>query len=133
MVKKIIWAIVIVVVLLVAAYLVILRFAPRAIPTDTPVIGKLTCPYPVGIAGDSMAPALQAGTRLTFDRCSGGDKSNLSEGTIIAFEESGTVRISRVVEKTFNGENVIYKTAQDARPDTFIHVPASDIIAVYEK
>jgi len=132
MAKKLLWGAGIIIVALVIVYLILLRLAPNVIPADIPLLGKLTCPYPVSIAGNSMAPALPAGTRVTFDRCAR-DKSNLSAGTLVAFQENGTVRISRIIEKTEETPNVIYKTAQDGKPGTFIHVPASDIIATYIK
>lgn len=132
MAKKVFWIILTVIALLAGAYLIILRLAPNAIPTNMPIIGKLTCPYPVKIAGSSMSPALQEGARLTFDRCSG-DKLNLQLNTIIAFQEGETVRISRIIGKNTGNTNVIYKTAQDAKPNNFIDVPASDIIAIYKK
>jgi signal peptidase I len=130
--KKIIWVIVAIIIALILVCLVILRVAPNSIPTDTPIIGKLTCPYPVKISGGSMEPALATGKRIIFDRCRM-DKSNLSVGIIIAFEEGGVVRISRIIERIVGETVTTYKTAQDSNPNVFIHVPASDIIATYQE
>lgn len=129
--KKIIWTIVIIIIVLIVGYFISLRFSPNFIPADTPIIGKFTCPYPMKIAGNSMAPTLTSGTRITFDRCVS-DKSNIAVNTIVAYEDNGVVRITRIVERTFEGTNVIYKTAQDGKASTFVHVPATDIIATYQ-
>lgn len=130
--KKIIWVIVAIIIALILVYLVILRVSPNSIPTDMPIIGRLACPYPVKVAGGSMEPALSAGKITTFDRCRT-DKSNLPVGIIIAFEEGGAVRISRIIERIVEKTVTTYKTAQDSNPNVFIHVPASDIIATYQE
>lgn len=132
MVKKILWLIGSLIILVVAAYFIMMRFAPTSIPVNMPIIEKLTCPYPVKIAGNSMSPALPAGTRVTFDRCVD-DKLNLAPGTVIAFQENSTVRISRIIEKSANTPQVIYKTSQDGRADAIFQVEAGQIVAVYNK
>lgn len=132
MVKKVLWIVVAIIFILVVGYVLLMRFAPTAIPANIPVVGKLTCLYPVSIAGSSMSPALPAGTRATFDRCPE-DKLNLASGTIIAFKEDKTVRIVRIIEKSVGTSEVIYKTSQDGKPGVFIHVSASQIIAIYNK
>lgn len=132
MIKKVLWIVGTIIFVLIAGYLLLMRFAPNAIPTNVPVVGKLACPYPVSIAGSSMSPALPAGTRVIFDRCFK-DELNLSSGTVIAFEEGKTVRIARIIEKSAGTSEMIYKTSQDGKPGIFISVSASQIIATYDK
>jgi hypothetical protein len=132
MIKKVFWTVGTVIVLFVAAYLLLMRFAPTVIPANIPVVGKLTCLFPVNIAGSSMSPALPAGSKVVFDRCPE-DRLNLSSGTIIAFKEGKIVRIARIIEKNTGASEVIYKTSQDGKPEVFIHVSASQIIATYDK
>ena len=117
--------------MIIAGYLLMLRFAPASISTKIPVIGKMFCSYPVRVSGNSMSPALESGEVINFNRCMD-DKSNLSVGTIIAFQGEGVVRISRIIEKLFGSAETQYKTAQDNRVNDFITVSASQIIAVYQ-
>lgn len=131
MVKKVFWIVGAAVVLIVVAYNMLMRISPNAIPVNIPVVEKLTCLYQVNVAGNSMSPALTAGSRVVFDRCFN-DKLNLPSGMIVAFKEDKTVRIARIIEKNAGGSDVIYKTSQDGKPDVFISVPANQIIAVYQ-
>lgn len=128
--KKIFWTILSILIFMLVGYLLLMRFAPNAIPTDMPVIGKMFCSYPVRISGNSMSPALESGKVINFNRCMD-DKSNLSAGTIIAFQGEGVVRISRIIEKISGTAEIQYKTAQDNRANDFIIVNANQIIAIY--
>lgn len=89
----------------------------------------LRCIESVAVSGQSMEPAVKAGSQLTLNKCIS-DKENISIGTIVLASERGTKRLGRIKEKLILADGIWYKISQDNRPDQEFTVSTNDVIAV---
>ncbi len=78
-----------------------------------------------------MEPAIKAGSRITFNKCS--KKENLPLGTIILYSGKKGNSISRIKEIIPEQERFIYKVRQDNRPDAVFEVRPDRIIGIFEQ
>src|SRR3989344_1409736 len=81
-----------------------------------PLAGKVTCQFPTTVSGNSMEPAIGAGSRVTFNKCFE-NKENLSTGTVILYRNERGNSIARIKEKIPQQDQLIYKVSQDNRPE----------------
>lgn len=97
-----------------------------------PGMNKVTCQFPVAVAGNSMEPAIKAGSRMTFNKCFK-DKENLAIGTVILYSGERGSTISRIKEKISQQDRFVYKVNQDNRPDAVFEVQPERIIGILEQ
>lgn len=97
-----------------------------------PSVKKITCVYPVMVSGNSMEPALKAGTRVMFSRCVE-NKDKLELGTIVVYQGQDKVKkIGRIKERIEDSRGVFYKISRDQRPE-IDEISMHSIEAVYMK
>lgn len=95
-------------------------------------VKKITCVYPVIVSGNSMEPALKAGTRAMFSRCLE-NRDKLELGTIVVYQGQDKVKkIGRIKERVEDSRGVFYKISRDQRPE-IDEVSMHSIEAVYQK
>ena len=70
-------------------------FKGQGFPTN---LADIKCVYPITISGQSMEPAVKAGSRLLLSKCFK-DKQNMPVGTIIIFKDNGVNKVGRIKEK----------------------------------
>lgn len=103
-----------------------------------PGIGQIACQFPTTVSGNSMEPAIKAGSRITFNKCfeneqsSSANKENLAVGTVILYGGERGSTISRIKEKIQNQDRFIYKVSQDSRQDVVFEVRPDRIIGILE-
>lgn len=93
-----------------------------------PVIG---CGQVVSVQGDSMAPAIKNGERITLNKCIE-DKTVLEPGTIVLFEDMGSRKIGRIAERGTDENGVYYQITRDARPEEIFTARPDRIKAIQE-
>ncbi len=95
-------------------------------------VKKITCVYPVAVSGNSMEPALKAGTRAMFSRCVE-NRDKLELETIVVYQGQDKVKkIGRIKERIEDSRGVFYKIGRDQRPE-IDEVSMHSIEAVYQK
>lgn len=102
----------------------ILRFIPG--------VGQISCQLPTTVSGNSMEPAIKAGSRVTFNKCFE-NKENLEIGTVILYSGERGNTISRIKEKIPQQDRFIYKISQDNRPDAVFEIRPERIIGILEQ
>ncbi len=130
--KKILSIIITVVVLAVAGIFIAGRFFGVTAFQSMPVVGDISCAYPVAIGGDSMEPAFESGSRMVFNQCVE-DKENLPAGTVIVFKEGGTAKIYRIKDRFQKNGEVFYRIGRDNRGDETTEVSGGEIIAIWNE
>ncbi len=124
--KKYVLIVGIAVVILAAGVVSVILFSYQGQPIPTS-LEEAGCVLPVTVQGQSMEPAIKAGTRLLLDKCA--DKQSLPVGTIVLFDEDNVRRVGRIKEKTSSQQVVSYRIAQDGVPQREFTVPADRIVA----
>jgi signal peptidase I len=109
-----------------ALYFLVFRKNNQYIPNS---VGEITCVYPVTIQGNSMEPALKAGSLISFNKCVE-DKNNISIGKIIVYEDGSNKKIGRIKERIKLEEGFFYKITRDGRLGEEFTIPAESIIAI---
>jgi len=95
-------------------------------------VKKVACLYPVVVSGNSMEPALKAGTRAMFSRCVE-NRDKLTLETIVVYQGQGNVKkIGRIKERVEDSRGVFYKIGRDRRQE-IDEVSMHNIEAVYQK
>lgn len=93
---------------------------------------KITCVYPIVVSGNSMEPALKAGTRVMFSRCVE-NRDKQETGMIVVYQDQNKIKkIGRIKERVEDFRGVFYKIGRDQRPETD-EVSMHLIEAVYQK
>ncbi|OGC59670.1 hypothetical protein A2890_02070 [candidate division WWE3 bacterium RIFCSPLOWO2_01_FULL_53_14] len=95
---------------------------------NLPIIG---CDQVVLVQGDSMAPAIKNGERVTLNKCVE-NKAEIEPGTIVLFDDRGSQRIGRIMEKGTDENGVYYQISQDGRPEQVFTARPDRIKAVKE-
>lgn len=130
--KKIISAIVIAIIVILAGIFVVSRFFNIPGAESVPVLGNVACMYPVAVSGNSMEPALKPGERAIFDKCIP-DKDNLPIETIIMYKENNIAKIARIAARMERQAGVFYAVERDNRPGEKMEVASNKIIATRQK
>lgn len=68
------------------------------------------CVYTVTIQGNSMEPALKAGSLLSLNRYIE-DKDTISVGKVVLLEENGIKKLGRIKDRMERQDGVFYKVA----------------------
>ncbi len=98
-----------------------------------PGLNQITCQFPVTVSGQSMEPAIKAGSRVTFNKCFE-NRENLPTGTVVLFNNERGNIVSRIKDKIQNTQGrLVYKIGQDNRQDANFEVPPEKIVAVWEQ
>ena len=106
---------------------ILLSFQGQRIPTS---LEEARCVLPVTVQGQSMEPAIKAGTRLLLDKCA--DKQSVPVGAIVLFDENNVGMVGRVKERISLQQAVSYRIGQDGGQKREFTVPADRIVATGE-
>ena len=90
-------------------------------------IEDIQCISTTTVQGNSMEPAVKAGSILSLNKCT--DKNNLSSGQIVLFEENNVKRIGRIKQRMERQDGIFYTITRDARPGEEFTISADNILA----
>lgn len=97
-----------------------------------PGVGQVACQFPVTVSGNSMEPAIKAGSRINFNKCFENEE-NLRPGTIILYSNERNSSIARIKERVPEQDRFIYKASQDNRSEASFEVRPDRIIGILEQ
>jgi hypothetical protein len=84
-----------------------------------PGVRSVICQRPVVVRGESMAPAIPNNTRVTFNQClDDAQRQSIEIGAVILYENLGSQRVARTVERARDDSGVGYTVRQDNRSET---------------
>ena len=134
MIKNVIIAFVVLLLAITVILLFTIKFVPgekiSATVGEDNVLSDILCMYPIKVKGDSMAPAIEQGEYVVFDKCIE-DKKVIEENLIVLFQFGGRLKIGRVREIKDDNNKLVFMISSDNEKDNLYDIPEEDLLGVF--